>query len=173
VSSSPLGRVVDPAALDACEGDRARLAIDVPAAWLDEGADLVLTSPARLPCARCGGGGCDRCARSGALRAPVDATARVILARVAAGSRRGTAGVTLRITRPFGPEHPITQLLLEVRAAATASSCVERVPRALPAAAIDRRGPGWLAAARAGVPWRAVAVGVATVATILFALLGR
>src|SRR5690242_3451348 len=82
VSKSSLGRVVDPRALDASSGARARLRVGVPAAWLAEGGELELRVPARLACARCDGGGCDGCARSGALRAPEPASARVVRAYV-------------------------------------------------------------------------------------------
>jgi hypothetical protein len=120
-----LGRVLDPAAIDADPGARARLRLDVPEAWLAEGADLELTAPGRLACARCDGGGCDGCARSGVVRAPEEAAARTL--RASLPRLAGEAGVALRITQPFGPDHPIAQLHLELRAAATASAGVRRI----------------------------------------------
>jgi len=121
-----LGKVADPAALDACARGRALLRVEVLTAWLAEGADLEITVPARLACARCDGGGCDGCARSGVLRAPEDAARRVLRARVPA-LRQGREGVALRLPDPFGEDHPIGQLRVEIRAAATASDAVRRV----------------------------------------------
>jgi hypothetical protein len=179
VGKSSLGRVLDPGALDASTGPRARLAVEVPAAWLAEGAELLVTAPARLPCARCDGGGCDACARSGALRAPESPDARVVRASIPPTPRP----VALRIPHPFGPDHAIEQLLLELRAGAAPSACVTRVPpppkaqtrmaaaprRARPKArgrsATPARGAG------GGLPWSILVAAV--VAAALFALLGR
>lgn len=41
--------------------------VRVPASWLDEGATLELDLPRNLACAKCSGGGCDACKRSGAV----------------------------------------------------------------------------------------------------------
>ena len=41
--------------------------ISVPAGWLSEGAVIDVELPRHLSCARCEGGGCDACQRSGAL----------------------------------------------------------------------------------------------------------
>jgi hypothetical protein len=128
-----LGRVADPRALDACDRGRARLRVEVPASWLAAGAALEIAAPLRLACARCDGGGCDGCARSGVLRAPEDAAGRTVVASVPA--QRGAEGVALRIPEPFGPAHPIAQLLLEVRAAEAASPGVRRLDPPAPAAA--------------------------------------
>ena len=128
-----LDRVTDPAALDACAGARARLAVDVPASWLLDGADLTISAPLRLACARCDGGGCDGCERSGALRAPEDPAMRVLHARLPA-MRDAGAAVALRIPAPFGEEHPIAQLLVEVRVAVAPSDLVRRVEVARPLA---------------------------------------
>lgn len=153
-----LSRVADPAALASCEGARARLAVDVPAAWLEEGADLAITAPSRLPCARCDGGGCDGCARSGALRAPEDAALRVVRTRVPPNI--GSA-VALRIPQPFGPDHEIAQLVVELHAAPRASDHVRRIAEApAPAASLP-------------VSPYAVAAVLAAVAAIVAALVGR
>ena len=166
MGKSSLGRVLDPSALDACAGPRARLRVDVPAAWLAEGAVLLVTAPPRLACARCDGGGCDTCARSGALRAPAEAEGRVVHASLSphpAGSR----AVILRIPRPFGAEHDVHQLLLEVCVAEVASAFVVRVAPMVPAA----QPPAPLVRIPAGLPWPMVAL--AAVATILWVLFGR
>ena len=162
MGKSSLGRVLDPCALDAGAGPRARLRVEVPAAWLAEGADLAVTTPARLACARCDGGGCDACERSGALRAPADASARLVRTSVSPSPSGQT--IAVRILHPFGPEHGIEQLLLELRAAGTPSACVARIAPLVPIAP----GP---TAATTPLPWPVLVAAV--VAAILFALFGR
>lgn len=39
----------------------------MPATWLDEGASIEFELPRNLTCAKCDGGGCDGCGRSGAV----------------------------------------------------------------------------------------------------------
>ncbi len=132
MGKSSLGRVVDPCALDAGAGPRARLCVEVPASWLAEGADLAITAPARLACARCDGGGCDTCERSGALRAPADAAARLVHASVSPAGAQ--LRIALRILHPFGPDHGIEQLLIELRVAGAPSACVARIEPPAPVA---------------------------------------
>lgn len=60
-----LGRVTG--AVDVPRGPDVIHRINVPGAWLDEGARIELELPRNLSCATCGGGGCDRCGRSGAI----------------------------------------------------------------------------------------------------------
>jgi hypothetical protein len=156
VGKSSLGQLLDPRALDACTGPRARLRVEVPAAWLAEGAEVAVTAPSRLACAHCEGGGCDGCGRSGALRAPAEAEARVVRACLPSGELRAIA---VRIQHPFGAGHGIVQLLLEVRASAAPSACVARIG----APQTQRR--------TARVSWAIVTAAV--VAAILFAIYGR
>lgn len=154
---------MDPNALDAAAGARARLRIEVPSRWLDAGAAIELTAPRRLVCARCDGGGCDACGRSGALCAPEDAAARrvgVVLPQVLASPQAGERrAVLLRLPEPFGPEHAIAQLLVEVHAADGPSPGVIRVDRALPPPR--------------PIPWPAIAAAVLAAASIAAALWGR
>jgi hypothetical protein len=158
-----LGRVLDPSALDACPGPRARLSIEVPASWLAEGAELRVTAPARLVCARCDGGGCDACARAGALRSPAEAADRVVRARLPSALGGDPPAIALRIPDPFGPEHEIAQLVLEVRSAARPSACVSRVaPAPLVRATAERAQ---------ALPWPVFAAAV--IAAVLFAVCGR
>jgi hypothetical protein len=109
-----LGRVLDPAELASSSGSRALLRLEVPASWLEEGTDVELISPERLVCGRCEGGGCDGCARSGALRAPPDTSARTLSLSIPEGSG---AGIALRLVHPFGDgvAGGIQQLIVEVR----------------------------------------------------------
>jgi hypothetical protein len=101
--------VTDPEALDLAEGPRALLRIDVPVAWLESGAAIEVAVPRLLPCARCDGGGCDGCDRSGALRAP--AGERSIELRLPGGA---ATEVRVRLVQPF-EDSTIQQLLVEVR----------------------------------------------------------
>jgi hypothetical protein len=159
VSASTLGRVCDPEALDEQPGARARLRIEVPATWLEDGVDLLVTAPAMLTCARCDGGGCDGCGRSGALRAPDDPEDRVVRARI--GANAGVARMTLRIVQPFGPDGGIDQLLMEVVASDSASPGVSRVAALV---APDQASP------RLAVRWPAVVLTLTSLAAIATAL---
>ncbi len=60
-----LGRVTG--AVDVPRGPDVVHRINVPEAWLEEGARIELELPRNLSCAACGGGGCDACERSGAI----------------------------------------------------------------------------------------------------------
>lgn len=62
-----LGRVLQKDDLEGPRGPDARHRITVPRAWLAEGRWVELDLPRMLECARCGGGGCDGCERSGAV----------------------------------------------------------------------------------------------------------
>jgi hypothetical protein len=151
-----LGRVTDPAALAAVRGPRARLSITVPAAWLDGPLSLEIEAPRLLPCDRCDGGGCDGCERSGALRAPEEASGRRLLVRLPAEIGEG---VMVRLAAPFDGS-PIEQLLVAVRVAEAPSACVRRVEAAV--AELPRARP-----------WSAVAlvVGLVLLAALLVAAL--
>jgi len=137
-----LSRVLDPAALDACDKPRGRHVIEVPPGWA--GAVIEVVIPARVTCARCDGGGCDGCGRRGGHRVPGDPTARLVRVRLPSEMEDG---VMLRILRPFGEDGAgIAQLHLEARAGAAAStgvtwceaavpeeeSCIERAERVEP-----------------------------------------
>jgi hypothetical protein len=119
-----LGRVLDPRALDASTGPRGAHAITIPPAWGRRGAELRVALPKRLTCARCDGGGCDGCGRSGALRGPDDARARAVLVTLPAGLGDEVA---LRVQRPFGADGGVSQLILRVRIGTPTSGNVERV----------------------------------------------
>jgi hypothetical protein len=127
---SAIGRVLDKGALDGDVGARARAKIVVPVAWAVEGAVVEVRLPRTLACARCEGGGCDGCGRSGALRGPADDGSRAVRVRLpkALGD-----GVAMRIAEPFGASSSIAQLWIEVRPGAPSAS-VRRI-----AAAPERR----------------------------------
>lgn len=125
MARNQLGQLLDPAALDVAEGARGRLRVVVVAAWAEERACLDIPVPARVACARCEGGGCDGCGRSGALRTPEDPAARTV--RVQLPGQLG-AGVAVRLVRPFGEDAAIEQLLVEIVAGAEPSPGVTRLP---------------------------------------------
>jgi len=124
VVSSTLGRVLDPEELDRAEGPRGRILLDVPDAWLAAGDAVELVVPARVTCARCEGGGCDECGRSGALRLPVDEAARTLRFSLPATTARNV----VRLVRPLGEDAGLEQLWVELRAAEQASSFCRRLP---------------------------------------------
>jgi len=119
-----LGRLLDKDALENDSGARARVKISVPAAWADDTALVEITVARTLVCARCDGGGCDGCHRSGALRGPAKEAARRVRIRLPQNLRDGVA---LRIAQPFGRGSAITQLWIEVRPSAEPSAAVRRV----------------------------------------------
>lgn len=62
-----LGRVLQKDELDGPRGPDGRHRVTVPRAWLVEARWIELELPRMLECARCDGGGCDGCERSGAV----------------------------------------------------------------------------------------------------------
>lgn len=162
VAHPSLGRILDPQALDDEHGHRGRLRITVPAAWTNAPCELELVVPLRLPCARCDGGGCDGCGRSGAVKAPRGEAERTLSARLPKGIEEGVA---LRIAQPFGAEGEIVQLFVEVRVGAAASPGVRRI-----------EPPPPLSPPRVGRPVAialSVALSLATLAALLAGLFGR
>jgi hypothetical protein len=122
-----LGRVLDPEELAQAEGPRGRLVVDVPDAWRP-GSTIELVVPVRLACARCLGGGCDDCGRSGAVRLPAEEAARTL--RFALPEMADEARRVLRLVRPLGAEVGLEQLLVELRRAPSASPFARRLPGA-------------------------------------------
>lgn len=137
-SVTALGRVLDPEDLHDDAGPRGRLAVDVPASWLADAAVVEVVVPTMLACARCEGGGCDGCSRSGGLRLTGDATARTLqltLPRPASDAGR----LQLRLVRPLGDDAGLDQLLIELRSAAAPSTFCRRVASATPGGLIAPR----------------------------------
>jgi hypothetical protein len=121
-----LGRVLDPEELDRRGGAIGRLTVDVLPAWLEAGDAVELLVPSRLVCARCEGGGCDECGRSGGYRLTVDEATRTLqLTLPAAGETRSV----VRLMDPFGAGAGVEQLWLELRAASQPSPFCRRLPR--------------------------------------------
>lgn len=121
---SALGKLLDKEALESCDGARAKARISVPAAWCDDSALVEVTLPRTLVCARCEGGGCDGCNRSGALRGPASEASRRV--RVRLPQNLGD-GVAMRVADPFGRDGAIAQIWIEVRPADAPSAIVRRI----------------------------------------------
>ncbi|WP_437731575.1 hypothetical protein [Sorangium sp. So ce1335] len=168
-----LGQLVDREDLDASDGPRGRLSIAVPAAWTRGGADIEIAVPARVSCARCDGGGCDGCARSGAHRAPAELAARTLRLRLPADL---AGGATFRLVRPFGEHAPLDQLLVDVRADSEASPGVRRIAPPPSSEALARPasdGGGRLRALGAQLSAPAVLATLAAIAAVVGLLVGR
>lgn len=103
-------RVLDPAALDVATGRHGRMTIELSAVEL--GRSVAIPVPRRLVCARCDGGGCDACDRSGALKLDLDDAERTTqLVLPAEGSER----LLVRLVRPFDEATNLEQLTVEIR----------------------------------------------------------
>lgn len=157
---STLARVLDPEALDRAEGPRGRIAVDVLDAWLAAGDAIEIIVPPRVTCARCDGGGCDDCGRSGAHRLGGDELARTL--RLSLRSE-GSARNVIRLSSPLEAVPSLNQLWVEIRTAPEPSPFCRRVPRA------RARARGYGAIARAP----ALLVLVLAFALAVVALLAR
>jgi hypothetical protein len=124
-----LARVLDPEALDRAEGPRGRVVVDVPDAWSAAGDAVEMVVPLRVTCARCEGGGCDDCGRSGALRLPAGEAERTLVFSLPEAPEAPGVALLLRLARPLGPDAGLAQLWIEVRSAPEASPFVRRLPR--------------------------------------------
>ena len=61
-----LARVLDPAEIDALTGPHGKISISLASSAAEQETEIIV--PKKVVCARCDGGGCDRCGRSGAIR---------------------------------------------------------------------------------------------------------
>jgi hypothetical protein len=143
--SQDLAQVVDPQALHGSAGARGRLRIAVPPTW-GPGDELSIVAPPRVVCARCDGGGCDGCNRSGALRTPDDPSARELRVQL---PPLGESGAAVRLVRPFGDACELEQLIVELSPAPAGAEPPAGVTRhARPAAPLAVTSPPtWMAAA--------------------------
>ncbi|WP_437276201.1 hypothetical protein WME90_33825 [Sorangium sp. So ce375] len=172
MGKAELAQLIDREGLDASDGSRGRLALAVPAAWALDGADIEIAVPARITCARCDGGGCDSCARSGAHRAPTELAARTLRLRLPPDL---AGGVTLRLVRPFGEHAPLDQLLVELREDSAASPGVRRMtpPPSDALARSPRASAGRVRVLGAELGAPALIATLAAIAAVVGLLLGR
>ncbi|HHH29354.1 MAG TPA: hypothetical protein ENK57_13555 [Polyangiaceae bacterium] len=155
-----LAKVVDKEALDSSEGAQGRLKITVPAAWLADGAELSVAAPKLVSCARCDGGGCDSCGRSGALSGPREPELRNLRLALPSSDR----AVVLRLVKPF-EQGEIDQLLVQVKTGEEPSKGVSRVgPAVVPP--VDP-----VVVPLAAAPWGKVALVAAAIAAVIAALM--
>jgi hypothetical protein len=117
--ATPLGSVLEHDDLTA--GPRGRLTVDVLEAWLEAGTVLEIVVPVRLACARCEGGGCDACGKSGAIRINGGEQERSLQVTLSESARG------LRLMRPLGADAGLDQLIVELRPAAVPSDFCRRV----------------------------------------------
>jgi hypothetical protein len=134
-----LGRVAG-VHLDSPRGADVVHSIRVAAAWLERGEAVEVTLPRNLCCAGCAGGGCDRCARSGAVslwgRDEPPAVLELTLPRRRADELEREPGIVLRIPDAGGfaePESGLPRglLLLKVTASPEPDPSVVRVKRSI------------------------------------------
>jgi hypothetical protein len=153
-----LGRVAG-VHLDSPRGADVLHSIRVAPLWLERGEAVEVTLPRNLCCAHCAGGGCDRCARSGAVslwgRDEPPAVLELTLPQRSPEEIENEPAITLRIPdfggfSPPGTGHPRGLLLLRVMASAEADSSVVRAKRStgLPGRPASlrslSRAPRWL-----------------------------
>ncbi len=131
-----LVRLLDKEALASATGPTGRASIRVPAAWLAHGDTIEFVVPARLSCARCEGGGCDRCDRSGGLRLDGDETARRV--RLVLPKRTDPSTFVVRMVRPLGDEVALEQLVVEIGTGEVATAGCTRVETAMAPPAVNR-----------------------------------
>lgn len=114
-------------------GPDVELKIEVPEAWLKERAHVEVELPRNLPCASCGGGGCDTCHRAGAVSLRERNTEPEILSVALPPLDAGGRNQCLRIPERGGPaedpDQPRGHLFLTVSTADQPTELVTRVAR--------------------------------------------
>lgn len=120
LTDNTLGRVVDRDELERATGAWIRVDVGVPPEWASEGASVEVEAPERVPCARCDGGGCDGCGRSGALRLSPEPRERTFTLTLPSSLERP---VTVRVTRPFGAQGDIGLVFCALRPSEIPSRC--------------------------------------------------
>lgn len=121
-----LARLLDRDEIDSAEGPRGTMMIALPPEWLAAGDPVEVVVPTRLVCARCDGGGCDACGRSGAIRIAgeqAERTTRFVLPKTT--SER----LVVRLLHPLGDAIDLSQLCIDVRIATASSPTTEGCTR--------------------------------------------
>ena len=126
-----LARVLDKEALASATGKAGRTSLRVPAAWLAHGDTIELVVPAMLQCARCDGGGCDACERSGGLRLDGDAATRRV--RLVLPKRTDESAFVVRLVQPLGDVVALDQLEVQIAVGELATAGCTRIETAAPA----------------------------------------
>jgi hypothetical protein len=149
VSKVRLARVTG--AVDVPRGPDVKHRIRVPGAWLDEAATIEFALPRNLSCAACGGGGCDRCERSGAIslrgrKDPAEVVRVTLPQRGLALDRTDSGrGIVVRIPERGGladrADLPRGILMLSVQPDHTPDPGIERVSADRPMGAPEAAAP--------------------------------
>ena len=147
--STPLARVLDPAALDVLDGRSACVDIVVPDGWVADGSQVEFTLPLRVTCARCDGGGCDSCDRSGAFRLSEASADRCVTLVVPP-----KVPSKLRLAEPLA-DGTLALLQVGVRAGPEPSRGLKRIAPRRRRAAVTQP-----ASSVAPIPWLLIAAGV-------------
>lgn len=134
-TDNSLGRVVDRDELERASGAWIRVDVGVPPAWALDGASVQIEVPARVPCARCDGGGCDGCGRSGAIRLSSEPRDRTFELTLPSSLERE---VTVRITKPFGDESAIGLVFCALRPSEAPLRCRKSASAAIVHSAPDQ-----------------------------------
>ena len=108
--SRALGRVVDPAELDAASARRACASLSLPEAWLREPSRVRFLVPRRLSCDGCQGGGCGGCDNRGGFVVPEELDRTVDLSLAG-----GVGPVRVRVVPAFAASAGFDVLLVRVR----------------------------------------------------------
>ncbi len=154
-SENTLGRVVDRDELDRASGAWIRVDVSVPPAWALEGGSVEVEAPERVPCARCDGGGCDGCGRSGAIRLSPEPRDRTFELGLPSSLERA---VTIRVTKPFGDASDVGLVLCALRPSETPARCrriaqLAVVPRSTPDQSLVRYAVPIAIAVLGAVAW--------------------
>ena len=105
-----LARLLDRAELDALEGPHGKMTTTFSSAQLGE--EVAIVVPSRVVCARCDGGGCDACGRSGAIRIDREESERT--AYFVLPTEAGDGSFRVRLVRPLGDDAGLEQLTVDV-----------------------------------------------------------
>ncbi len=119
--ATPLGNVLARDDMTGQAGPRGRLNLDVLDTWLEPATVLEIVVPARLACARCDGGGCDGCEKSGAIRVHGGEQERILRITLSESAR------AIRLIEPLGQDAGLDQLVIYLRAAAVPSDSCRRL----------------------------------------------
>lgn len=151
--ASEFARLLDPSELDALTGPHGKMSITMTSSDAEQEAEIVI--PKRVTCARCDGGGCDSCHRSGAIRLDLSEEERTTHFVFPAAAR----DVRIRLAHPIAG---LDLLTVEVRVMQSTALAV----RPETSGAVVRRSSGNSLDLRSIV----IAVAVALAAAFAFAV---
>ena len=122
--------------------------ICVPPDWLERGERIVVKLPRLLSCARCEGGGCDRCERRGAVTLRESDEPAELSVRLAAGPQAQLLRLPDQGGKGAAEAQPRGCLMLQVESGEMSEGVRREADSTPQLAAGFRRGP-WLGAVAA------------------------